>query len=326
MWAYYNEPDPEKAHALRALMADGWIAPGEVDERDIRDVVPAELSGFAQCHFFAGIGLWSVAARAAGIPDDFPFWSGSCPCQPFSTAGAGEGFADPRHLWPHWYWLIAVCGPHAVVGEQVADNDGLAWLDLVSADMEGSLYAGGALDLCSAGLGAPNIRQRLYMLWLVHSERAGLERHAGNGDDRHQPGWFGARQNRPVAPAGPTGRVARSDRDGRQPGRIPVRQRRPHPPAPVECGYGEGGDAGTSAGAVRHPLRGPTNGFWAGADWLLCRDPDGPKLRPVEPGAFCLAAGYPGRTGALRGYGDAINLQVATAFLQAVWPEMRAAS
>ena len=114
--AYYNENDPEKCAALEAMMADGHIAPGMIDNKDIRDVNPDELSRFTQCHFFAGIGLWSAAARAVGIPDDFPLWSGSCPCQPFSAAGTGEGHADDRHLWPHWFWLIYQRRPFAVRG------------------------------------------------------------------------------------------------------------------------------------------------------------------------------------------------------------------
>lgn len=160
--AYYNEHDPYAAQWLRNLIAENLIAPGEVDERDIRDVHPAELAAFTQCHFFAGIGIWSAALRSAGWPDDRPVWTGSCPCQPFSAAGAGEGFDDERHLWPHWFWLIAHNRPVAVMGEQVASKDGLAWLDLVSADMDGARYSGGAVDICSAGFGAPNIRQRIY--------------------------------------------------------------------------------------------------------------------------------------------------------------------
>ena len=135
--SYYNEIDPFAAEMLRNLIKAGHIAPGDVDERSIEDVRPDDLRGYAQCHFFAGVGVWSYALRRAGYPDARPVWSGSCPCQPFSAAGKGAGFADERHLWPHFHWLIEQCRPPIVLGEQVASKDGLAWLDLVQADMEG---------------------------------------------------------------------------------------------------------------------------------------------------------------------------------------------
>jgi len=162
MAAYYNEFDKGVAEWLRWLIKLGQIAPGEVDERDIMDVRPDDLRGFTQCHFFAGVGGWSLALRLAGWPDDRPVWTGSCPCQPFSAAGKRAGTSDERHLWPAFEWLIRACRPVTVMGEQVASKDGLAWLDIVHADLEGQGYTFGALDLCSAGLGAPHIRQRLW--------------------------------------------------------------------------------------------------------------------------------------------------------------------
>ncbi|HBO2430780.1 TPA: DNA cytosine methyltransferase, partial [Pseudomonas aeruginosa] len=114
--AYYNEIDPYAAQWLRNLIAAGHIAPGDVDERSIEDVHPDDLKHYTQCHFFAGIGVWSLALRRAGWPDDRPVWTGSCPCQPFSSAGEGYGFDDPRHLWPHFAWLIRQRRPGEVLG------------------------------------------------------------------------------------------------------------------------------------------------------------------------------------------------------------------
>jgi DNA (cytosine-5)-methyltransferase 1 len=160
--AYYNEIDPAAAHVLRALIADGVIAPGDVDDRSIKDVQPDDVRGYAQCHFFAGGGLWSVAARLAGWPDDRPLWTGSCPCQPFSVAGKGAGKDDPRHLWPDFFRLIRAARPAVVVGEQVAGAAGYGWFDGVAADLEGENYAGRAVDVPACAVDAPHIRQRLY--------------------------------------------------------------------------------------------------------------------------------------------------------------------
>lgn len=205
MSAYYNENDPKAAAWLRELIRRDLIAQGDVDERSILDVSPVDLVGYRQCHFFAGIGVWSYALRLAGIRDDDPMWTGSCPCQPFSSAGDRGGFADERHLWPAFHWLIEQHRPVRVIGEQVASKDGLAWLDLISDDMEGSDYAIGAVDTCSASFGAPHIRQRLY--WMAYAHSSGLEGRSigGNGAGEHA--------SRPCGMAG-----GLADADGARPG------------------------------------------------------------------------------------------------------------
>ena len=70
MAAYYNEIDPFAAQWLRNLINAGHIASGDVDERSIRDVAVEDLRPYVQCHFFAGIGIWSHALRLAGHSRD----------------------------------------------------------------------------------------------------------------------------------------------------------------------------------------------------------------------------------------------------------------
>ncbi|EOI3502506.1 DNA cytosine methyltransferase [Cronobacter dublinensis] len=321
MPAYYNEIDPYAAQWLRNLIAAGHIAPGEVDERSIEDVTPDDLRGFTQCHFFAGIGAWSHSLRLAGWPDDKPVWTGSCPCQPFSAAGKGDGFADERHLWPSLFHLISECRPQHVFGEQVASGNANAWFDLVQADVEGMGYAFGLVPFASAGVGAPHIRERAY--WVANS-----------GGER-------VRAQKPATPYGAT-RTLQSEQQERERlranigpggssfggmGNANVTRLERHPGDDSAAGWQR--QAGSAAAAGLHLRTLEVNGFWRDADWLLCRDG---KWRPVEPGTFPLVDGAAARmgrvqpdvarmasrnrTGRLKGYGNAINAQAAKTFIE----------
>ncbi len=248
--AYYNEFDRFAAQWLRNLIAAGHIAPGDVDERSISDVQSSDLAGYTQCHFFAGIGGWSLALRMAGWPDDEPVWSGSCPCQPLSCAGQRKGHADERHLWPAFHRLIAECAPATVFGEQVASKDGREWLAGIRADLEALGYACGAADLCAAGVGAPHIRQRLWWVADANQERhkrAGRAVKGGRAEPAHQ------------RDAGVVGDAQGERREGRQ----------------LVAGQAE----------RREPVGA---GAWSDLAWLPCRDgkarPTQPGLQPLAHG------------------------------------------
>lgn len=169
--AYYNEFEPYCVAWLRNLIKEGLIADGDVDDRDIRDVQPSDLRGYTQAHFFAGLGGWSYALRLAEWPDDRPVWTGSCPCQPFSSAGKRKGFADDRHLWPKWFRLIRECRPSVLYGEQVARAIGQGWLDTVADDLEDEGYAIGSAVLPACAVAAPHERERLWFVANANGER-----------------------------------------------------------------------------------------------------------------------------------------------------------
>ncbi|UXC19121.1 DNA cytosine methyltransferase [Comamonas squillarum] len=350
MAAYYNEIDKFAAQTLRNLIAAGHIAPGDVDERSIEDVHPNDLKPYTQCHFFAGVGVWSYALRAAGWPDDRPVWTGSCPCQPFSQAGQGTAFDDERHLWPAFHHLISQCRPAAIYGEQVASKDADPWLDLVHTDMEALGYAFGAVAFPSAGVGAPHIRDRTY--WLAVR---GTGRRVGAGgaseivadasgarlpnvqlkavfrEGRRQEGR--AAEQRGSSPVVGLANTADQRQHGRRPGQAsdggnaarlqPERLRNAGGMDNAErlgldqIGNGDhrGNDGQLPGPAMQGSAGpGPVNGLWRAADWLLCRDG---KWRPVEPGTQPLVDGASARVGRLRAYGNAINAKAAQTFVEA---------
>ncbi|HHT8227565.1 TPA: DNA cytosine methyltransferase [Citrobacter braakii] len=161
MTAYYNEYDPFAVQWLRNLIDAGLIAHGIVDDRSITDVTPSDLKGFKQCHFFAGIGGWSYALRLAGVPDTFHCWTGSPPCQPFSTAGKQLAQNDPRHLSPTFARLIIECRPPVLFGEQVRAAINKFWLDDLFVELEKENYACAAAVLPAAIDGAYHKRERI---------------------------------------------------------------------------------------------------------------------------------------------------------------------
>ena len=286
MASYYNEIDPYAAQWLRNLIAAGHIAPGIVDERSITNVKPADLAGYTQCHFFAGIGVWSHALRQSGWPDSRPVWTGSCPCQPFSAAGNQKSTADERHLWPVWFNLIRECRPPVIFGEQVEAAINHGWLDLVQTDLEEEDYACGAVGIPAAGVGAPHIRQRL---WFVADADSG--RYNGRAATAGQQEGASTR----FASSSAFGELA-DDIDAGLQGRL------------------SGGAYERRQDQHRHAGCDGATGFWADCDWLFCRDG---KTRPVEPSTFPLAYGATARVGRLRAYGNAIVPQVAQAFIEA---------
>lgn len=311
MGAYYNEFDPKAAAWLRQLIKNGDIAPGEVDERSIIDVSADDLAGFAQHHFFAGIGVWSYALRNAGWSDDRPVCTASLPCQPFSGIGKKKGYDDDRHLWPVFFRLAKEYGFATIIGEQVASKDGLAWLDGVQTDMESEGYSFASADLCAAGVGSPHIRQRLY--WVGDADFEGLA-----GHNRHEPGCGEEKAIRPDTEASGSGIEASSmdavsvlRRDDMHDSRH-ARERLRLP-----------GDRRMGSNALR---------AWDRFESLPCSD----GWRRVQPGTFPLVdgsaegMGYSGdpsqpinadysaeaRVMRLKGYGNAIHAGTAQMFIE----------
>jgi len=338
--AYYNEIDPYAAEWLRNLIAAGLITPGDVDTRSIVDVRPSDLEGYERCHFFAGLGVWDYALGLAAWPAGRQVWTGSCPCQPYSAAGKRGRVSDERHLWPAFFHLIEMVRPPVVLGEQVASKDGLDWLDLVQADLEGAHYDVGAVDFCAAGAGVE---------WEGSQQHEWLQRAILDcpdpilvGELRDFAEWAcGALREGPphirqrlwfVAYSEEFGRgqggsdiggLAAGDRSQRQPaGSVSGRADRRLAHADGRHASAEGLQRSGQHGLVQANGRalpdGRASAHHGGGrapDWLRCQDE---RWRPVEAGTFPLADGNPARMGRLRAYGNAINAEAAAAFIGAV--------
>ena len=331
MTAYYNEIDPYAAQWLRNLIAKNLIAPGDVDERSIVDVQPDDLKGYTQCHFFAGIGGWSYAARLAGYPDDRELWTGSCPCQPFSVAGKQQGKEDERHLWPIFFDLIRARRPAVVMGEQVAAAVGKDWLDGVQSDLEGIGYACGAAVVPACAVDAPHRRDRLWFVADSESERGNRRQDSPESAGGHSsetsgcPVCAGTRRVGPYWPGGISticgncnvdhtisegleGQRRHGD-DGNKPGWINAQQAGSvtETSGPISDPYSKGSFPRDHNQASRYRESAAT-GHWSDGRFVIGADG---KARRVEPGIRLLAHGVPARVGKLRAYGNAIVPQVA---------------
>jgi DNA (cytosine-5)-methyltransferase 1 len=280
MTAYYNEWEPYAADWLENLIMAGHVAPGHVDRRSIVDVRAPDLHGYTQCHFFAGIGGWSLALRLAGWDDTRPVWTGSCPCQPFSSAGQGKGQTDERHLWPEWNRLISECKPTEIFGEQVSKAIAHGWLDEVKHDLESSDYAFAAAILPACAVQAPHERERIFFV-----------AHSALGDDRRNAGELrkahGGQEWNLLPESGGTGFISNPSRQGLS----------------IEH---ESGNSET-----------PATGIITGGKFIGICAKAGAEQWQVEPAVGRVANGIPARMGAIKAYGNAIVPQIAAKFIEA---------
>jgi len=333
---YYNEFDTKTAAWLRELISAKLIPAGDVDTRSIVDVSADELRGYTQCHFFAGIGGWSLALQLAGWPATRPVWTGSCPCQPFSTAGKGLAQADERHLWPVFFNLIKECRPEYVIGEQVASAIGKGWLDGISTDLGEEGYACGSAVLGAHSVGSPHIRQRLY--WVAHTNDTGSQ-----GRQQCDRSSSQCAAGSSVS----SDRLAHTEsirsRKGQQDARGSVSGGNEKQGAISVCGssvsgvgdtrcesderWGESGHLGCTSDQEQGEARQREwsrdadcypgkDDHWSNYTTILCRDNKTRRI-PTEPAFFPLAHGIPARVVRLRGYGNAIVPQAAAEFIQA---------
>ena len=129
--------------------------------------------------------------RRSDLPDPDPdVICGGFPCQPFSHAGRQQAQDDPRHLWPEMFRLIRECRPTWVVGENVAGIISLG-LDEVLSDLESEGYATRTFNIPACAVGAPHIRQRIWIVAHADSESEPDGAFDGNARQRQLGFEFG---------------------------------------------------------------------------------------------------------------------------------------
>lgn len=102
--------------------------------------------------------------------------SGGFPCQPFSSAGKRKGAEDSRYLWPEMLRVITEARPTWVVGENVAGLLSLPELENILLSLEAEDYELWPIVLPACAVGAPHIRNRIFIL-----------AHSGGSDDFRRP-------------------------------------------------------------------------------------------------------------------------------------------
>lgn len=275
---------------IRQFMVDGLIPHGDVDTRSILEVTPNDLKPYTQCHFFAGIAGWTFALQRAQWPADRPVWTGSCPCQPFSSAGRQKGKEDERHLLPAWLNLVRQCRPASLYGEQVASAIAHGWLDDVYQGLEAEGYAVGAAILPACSVGAPHKRDRLWFVAHTAIPRPLSRPHTGIHRGEESAGtWHGEPER---CGAAGSDMADATDTGLSQWGEPQVVRPQPQP-EPQRCsGDGDVGNSqGDGRGQEHSDARGSGEGNGQGKGAGFTDNGDGPladteRRRPSGPGTL----------------------------------------
>jgi DNA (cytosine-5)-methyltransferase 1 len=146
--------------------------------------------------------------------------TGGFPCQPFSVAGKRRGAADDRHLWPAMLQvlrtLIELGELPWFCGENVPGIVGMVLADILS-DLEATGYQCAPFIVPACAVGAPHIRDRLWIIAHATGERCGEARQLRRDESAER-----------IASGGKARDLADGEGDGLQPGRNGERSESQH--------------------------------------------------------------------------------------------------
>ncbi len=226
------------------------------------------------------------------------------PCQPYSAAGKGGGEEDERNLWPDTIRIVREVGPDVAFLENVPRLLRFDYFGHILGDLADAGYDAEWDVVSAAGVGAPHLRRRLWVLAYPGGERRA--RWEGDEADR-QCGDDG----------GPEAEVLQREKEGMADPKGPGRGDRE--PVEGQGGYGEVGlrDHAADRGGLG------LEGWWSADPADVSSSSGGAAKRQllqrcgVEPGLGRVAHGMADRVDRIRAVGNGqVPLVAAFAFVR----------
>ncbi len=216
----YVEYDAYAQAVLEARIRDGVLDPAPI----FGDIRAFLASGAADCY--------------RGVAD---LVSGGFPCQPFSVAGKRRGADDERNGWPWFRDVLRAVRPRHVFAENVPGLLGSGYFGTILSDLHALGYVGRWGVLSAADVGAPHLRERL---WIVahadQPERQAWGAESGGSSSRSAGRGRAAHAGPPAHPDSAREHVGLSRwtrtggcRVGRRRARAPTRTAPRSPPRPM---------------------------------------------------------------------------------------------
>ena len=113
---------------------------------------------------------------------------GGFPCQDVSGAGKGAGLAGERSgLWFEYHRIVRELRPTCIVVENVASGK-RRWLPTVRRMLETIGYRTRAVQISAADVGAPHLRERVFVLAVANTDSADIWEQSGrrSGESRQE--------------------------------------------------------------------------------------------------------------------------------------------